>query len=111
MGSRFWKTEILNCPGMDEFAVLTGEMTEPKYHKVAAAFGDIRQRYGPKKYLRNNRLHRESLYLPLSAGIDFGNSPGFYLLRCTDGSKSYCRTTPLLAGVNGNSGNMRQLDI
>lgn len=39
----FGKTEIIELPGMDEFAVLTGEMTELKYHKVAAAFGDIRQ--------------------------------------------------------------------
>ena len=29
----FGKTEIIKLPGMDEFAVLTGEMTELKYHK------------------------------------------------------------------------------
>ena len=39
----FGKSEVIELPDMDEFAVLTGEMTESRYRKVAAAFGDIRQ--------------------------------------------------------------------
>lgn len=39
----FGPVEALELPGMDEFAVLTGEMTESRYQKVSAAFGDIRQ--------------------------------------------------------------------
>ena len=43
MEAAFGKSEIIVLTGLDVFAVLTGEMTELKYHKVAAAFGDIRQ--------------------------------------------------------------------
>lgn len=39
----FGKVRVIDFPDMDEFAVLTGEMTESRYQKVAAAFGDIRQ--------------------------------------------------------------------
>lgn len=40
----FGPSRFAELPGMDEFAVLTGEMTEEHYRKVSAAFGDIRQR-------------------------------------------------------------------
>ena len=39
----FGPSRFAELPGMDEFAVLTGEMTEEHYRKVSAAFGDIRQ--------------------------------------------------------------------
>jgi len=39
----FGKVQVTELPDMDEFAVLTGEMTESRYQKVAAAFSDIRQ--------------------------------------------------------------------
>ena len=39
----FGKTEFIELPGLDEFAVLTGEMTEERYQKVSAAFSDIIQ--------------------------------------------------------------------
>lgn len=39
----FGRLEVVELPGMDEFAVLTGEMTESRYQKIAAAFNDIRQ--------------------------------------------------------------------
>lgn len=39
----FGPSRFVELPGMDEFAVLTKEMTEEHYRKVSAAFGDIRQ--------------------------------------------------------------------
>ena len=39
----FGPARFVELPGMDEFAVLTGKMTEEHYRKVSAAFGDIRQ--------------------------------------------------------------------
>lgn len=39
----FGPAELYELPGMDEFAVLTGEMTESRYQKIAAAFSDICQ--------------------------------------------------------------------
>lgn len=39
----FGPLEVITLPGMDEFAVLTDEMKESRYQKIAAAFGDIRQ--------------------------------------------------------------------
>lgn len=39
----FGPLEVITLPGVDEFAVLTGEMKESRYQKIAAAFGDIRQ--------------------------------------------------------------------
>lgn len=39
----FGKTEFMELRGLDEFAVLTGEMTEERYQKVSAAFSDIIQ--------------------------------------------------------------------
>ena len=39
----FGPSRFAELPVMDEFAVLTGEMTEEHYRKVSAAFGDIRQ--------------------------------------------------------------------
>ena len=39
----FGKVRAAELPGLDEFAVVTGEMTESRYQKLAAAFGDIRQ--------------------------------------------------------------------
>lgn len=39
----FGPTDLYELPGMDEFAVLTGEMTESRYQKIAAAFSDICQ--------------------------------------------------------------------
>ena len=39
----FGPSRFAELLGMDEFAVLTGEMTEEHYRKVSAAFGDIRQ--------------------------------------------------------------------
>lgn len=39
----FGPSRFAELPGMDEFSVLTGEMTEEHYRKVSAAFGDIRQ--------------------------------------------------------------------
>ena len=43
MEAAFGKVRLVELPDRDEFAVLTGEMTESRYQKVAAAFGDIRQ--------------------------------------------------------------------
>ncbi|MEF9954170.1 MAG: homoserine dehydrogenase [Clostridium sp.] len=39
----FGAVQSYELPDMDEFAVLTGVMTESRYQKVAAAFTDIRQ--------------------------------------------------------------------
>ena len=39
----FGSVRVVELPGLDEFAVLTGEMTESRYQKLAAVFGDIRQ--------------------------------------------------------------------
>lgn len=39
----FGPVETVELPGMDEFAVVTGTMTEARYQKIAAAFSDIRQ--------------------------------------------------------------------
>lgn len=39
----FGPVTVYEIPGMDEFAVLTKEMAEARYQKVAAAFCDIRQ--------------------------------------------------------------------
>lgn len=39
----FGPVDAYEIEGMDEFAVLTGEMTESRYQKIAAAFTDIRQ--------------------------------------------------------------------
>lgn len=39
----FGPVETVELPGMDEFAVVTGSMTEARYQKIAAAFSDIRQ--------------------------------------------------------------------
>ena len=39
----FGKVRLIELDGMDEFAVLTGAMTESRYRKVSAAFSDIRQ--------------------------------------------------------------------
>lgn len=41
--SAFGKVEIFELPGADEFAVLTGEMTESRFRKISAAFTDIKQ--------------------------------------------------------------------
>lgn len=39
----FGSVQVYELEGMDEFAVLTGAMTESRFSKVAAAFADIRQ--------------------------------------------------------------------
>ena len=40
----FGEAETIELPEMDEFAVVTGEMTEARFRKLAAAFEeDIRQ--------------------------------------------------------------------
>lgn len=39
----FGPVEVIELPGADEFAVLTKEMAESRFQKVAAAFSDIRQ--------------------------------------------------------------------
>lgn len=39
----FGPARFVDLPDMDEFAVLTGSMTEEHYRKVSAAFSDIRQ--------------------------------------------------------------------
>ena len=43
MEAAFGSVRVVELPGLDEFAVLTGEMTESRYQKLAAVFGDIRQ--------------------------------------------------------------------
>ena len=43
MEAAFGKVRAAELPGLDEFAVVPGEMTESRYQKLAAAFGDIRQ--------------------------------------------------------------------
>lgn len=40
----FGSVDVVALEGMDEFAVLTGPMTEGKYRRVSAAFDGIRQR-------------------------------------------------------------------
>lgn len=41
--SAFGNVKVITVDGLDEFAVLTDEMTESRYHKVSSAFNDIRQ--------------------------------------------------------------------
>lgn len=51
----FGKVEIIELPGMDEFAVLTGEMTEGAFKKAAAAFDTKEQghsEFGIKQMIR-----------------------------------------------------------